>query len=92
MNPKDEESLKRVINYPARGIGQTTIDKLIVASKKNNLPLLDTERRTSYNRNLYSLKWWVIKENHGDGDTRMVVYDSLLIQAVLLSKKIKLIQ
>ncbi|EAS19105.1 DNA helicase [Flavobacteria bacterium BBFL7] len=33
VNPKDEESLKRIINYPARGIGATTMDKLIVAAK-----------------------------------------------------------
>ncbi|MFD0861839.1 ATP-dependent helicase [Sungkyunkwania multivorans] len=33
VNPKDEESLKRVINYPARGIGQSTVDKLVVAAK-----------------------------------------------------------
>ena len=32
INPNDEEALVRVINYPARGIGATTMDKLFIAA------------------------------------------------------------
>ena len=40
-NPNDEEALKRVINYPKRGIGDTTISKLIAASRACNVSLWD---------------------------------------------------
>ncbi len=41
VNPKDEESLLRIINFPARGIGETTTDKLIEHSTKTNASLFD---------------------------------------------------
>lgn len=39
VNPSDEEALKRIINYPARGIGKTTIDKLVLAANENNISM-----------------------------------------------------
>ena len=41
INPKDEEALKRVINYPARGIGQTTIDRLVIAANHYNVSIFE---------------------------------------------------
>lgn len=38
-NHKDEEALKRVINYPTRGIGQTTIDKIILSARTHGISL-----------------------------------------------------
>lgn len=32
VNPQDEEAMRRIINYPARGIGQTTMDKVLRAA------------------------------------------------------------
>ena len=39
VNPNDEEALKRVINYPARGIGQTTVNKVVETAARQNVSL-----------------------------------------------------
>lgn len=39
INPHDDESLVRIINYPTRGIGQTTMDKIRVAAADNDISI-----------------------------------------------------
>ena len=41
INPADEEALKRIINFPPRGIGQTTVDKLIVSANGYNRTIFE---------------------------------------------------
>ena len=38
-NPNDEEALRRIINYPARGIGDTTVGKIVETANANNVSL-----------------------------------------------------
>ena len=39
VNPDDDEAMKRIINYPARGIGKTTLDKLFAFGRERNQSL-----------------------------------------------------
>lgn len=39
VNPYDEEAFKRIINFPTRGIGQTTLNKIIASAKLHNVSL-----------------------------------------------------
>ncbi len=41
VNIRDEEALKRIINYPARGIGKTTIEKATLLANTHNITLYD---------------------------------------------------
>ncbi len=45
LNPKDEVALRRVVNYPVRGIGRTTLLKLVEAARAVPQPLYETLKR-----------------------------------------------
>ena len=47
VNPNDEEALKRVINYPARGIGQTTVQKLLASAVERNVSVWEILSQTA---------------------------------------------
>ena len=47
VNPRDEEALKRIINYPVRGIGKTSIDRAILAANEQNISLWEVVERAA---------------------------------------------
>lgn len=48
VNPNDEESLKRVINYPTRGIGNTTLDKISITAINQQKPIWEIITNINY--------------------------------------------
>ncbi len=47
VNQQDEESLKRIINYPTRGIGKSSIDKAVLAANQNDISLWQVLERAA---------------------------------------------
>jgi ATP-dependent DNA helicase UvrD/PcrA len=47
LNPRDETSLRRIINLPPRDIGRTTIDTVVDLSRRESLTLEDAARRAA---------------------------------------------
>ena len=47
VNPSDEEALKRIINFPVRGIGKTSLDRLILVANEESITLWDVLTRAA---------------------------------------------
>jgi DNA helicase-2/ATP-dependent DNA helicase PcrA len=47
MNPDDEEALKRIINYPARGIGKTSLEKAVLFANQQNISMWNVLERAA---------------------------------------------
>jgi len=47
VNPNDEEALKRIINFPARGIGKTSVEKAILLANENNISFWNVLERAA---------------------------------------------
>jgi len=45
VNTRDEEALKRIINYPVRGIGKTTIERAVTLANEHNITLYEVITR-----------------------------------------------
>lgn len=55
VNPNDEEAFRRIINYPKRGIGNTTVQKIVDTAQLHNVSLWEiTSKPTAYNLSVNS--------------------------------------
>ena len=53
-NLNDEESLRRIINFPPRAIGQTTLDKLVIISKDHDVSLFNAISKIDKNSKVFN--------------------------------------
>ena len=53
-NLNDEESLRRIINFPPRAIGQTTLDKLVIISKDHDVSLFNAISKIDRNSKVFN--------------------------------------
>jgi DNA helicase-2/ATP-dependent DNA helicase PcrA len=54
INPRDDLAVRRVLNYPARGIGATTIDKLVATAYARHTPLWEVLRGVAASEPLFA--------------------------------------
>ena len=55
VNPKDEEALRRIVNYPTRGIGDASLSKLSLAAEANAIPLWEVlKKAVAYDNSISS--------------------------------------
>src|SRR5215471_8068446 len=47
VNTRDEEALRRVINYPVRGIGKTSVEKIVIIANEQNITFWDVLTRAA---------------------------------------------
>ena len=91
VNPRDEEALRRVINYPTRGISDATVDKLVMLASGKNIslwealrdPTLDVNpkaRQSLHNFYLLVSNW----QQRAETDKASKLADDILRQSGLL--------
>ncbi len=79
VNPNDEEAFRRVINYPIRGIGQTTIDKLTILANTEQKSLAEIASQIYFYGNAAGIQKGT-QQKIEEFATRIQSYQALLQQ------------